>query len=195
MFMICVWLMSVWCLWMFLARIQGQKDRQGQKDKDRDRDILYHRMMSSYGWTLSVLYFLKDVRPGVISIPQWSAAYYGNKQNHHIKSDNSLNLIQLFKVWLNHNCGDFGVWNHFYHRYEQTSFRFETMICPCTGINVCQTITPSGRQKILETLAYYSTYFETIPPEIFYQASKVPSKEVSKVSFNWINLTQVLRIN
>ena len=30
---------------MFLARIQGQKDRQGQKDKDRDRDILYHRML------------------------------------------------------------------------------------------------------------------------------------------------------
>jgi len=152
-------------------------------------------MMSSYGWTLSVLYFLKDVRPSVISIPQWSAAYYGNKQNYHIKSENSLNLIQLFKVWLNHNCGDFGVWNNFHHRYEQTSFRFETMICPCTGINVCQTITPSGRQKILETLAYYSTYFETIPPEIFYQASKVPSKEVSKVSFNWFNLTQVLRIN
>ena len=75
-------------------------------------------MMSSYGWTLSVLYFLKDVRPSVISIPQWSAAYYGNKMPYY-KSENNLSLMQLFKIWLGHNCGDFGVWNNFCHRYEQ----------------------------------------------------------------------------
>merc|ERR1712178_585661 len=152
-------------------------------------------MMSSYGWTLSVLYFLKDVRPSVISIPQWSAAYYGNKMPYY-KSENNLSLMQLFKIWLGHNCGDFGVWNNFCHRYEQTSFRFETMICPCSGINVCQTITARGRQRILETLAYHSTYFESIPAEIFYQHTKsLGQNESTKTSFNWLNLIQVLQVN
>ena len=32
---------------MFLAKIQGQKDRQEQKNKDRDKVILYHRMIWS----------------------------------------------------------------------------------------------------------------------------------------------------
>ena len=32
---------------MFLAKIQGQKDRQEQKNKDRDKVILYHRMTGS----------------------------------------------------------------------------------------------------------------------------------------------------
>jgi len=144
-------------------------------------DRPYNATLSSYGWTLTVLYCLREIRPSIIPFGLWTAAQNGKPiVGHPFKSRNSINAVELFQVWLSYEFNQF-------QTLRQPTYRTNYIECPIGGHNVAVTITPSGRRSMIHKLRYYAKQF--IPflskkPEIFFKLEPEPLQlsEISKSS-------------